>query len=417
MENVSFNIIINFIKNIAFTSHNPCRKNILKEIEEKENEEDSIGKNESKMIQNKNDTENQSDIYFTQNNKINFNSNKRGENESNANDILNFKENNGKKYKLKINTDFYERNEKDIFNNYISHTPKNLLENANKLYTINYLNTFNNKDNLSNNNIKPSLNHFWTQKKNTSSKVKIFDDNLRDKILKVKTNENNQKVSLPILNNDNKETKRSLTSNKKNRNLYTDGNIPSTSINSIKKFYIYSNKNNNYKGIKENNKNEDIYRLNVLSASSKSNNIIIPIMASQNIIDENVKNGEILNNRNIKIVNRLAKSTDQNNSNKINEFIKNKIKEANSRNTVLQNFNQDKDMSKNNNLFVNIDNSFMSKLHQIKIQKGIMNNKIFEKMKKDLLLNDHNGFAITENNKNINIKLPLIKRINERNLI
>ena len=140
-------------------------------------------------------------------------------------------------------------------------------------------------------------------------------------------------------------------------------------------------------------------------------------MASQNIIDENVKNGEILNNRNIKIVNRLAKSTDQNNSNKINEFIKNKIKEANSRNTVLQNFNQDKDMSKNNNLFVNIDNSFMSKLHQIKIQKGIMNNKIFEKMKKDLLLNDHNGFAITENNKNINIKLPLIKRINERNLI
>ena len=59
----------------------------------------------------------------------------------------------------------------------------------------------------------------------------------------------------------------------------------------------------------------------------------------------------------------------------------------------------------------------MSKLHQIKIQKGIMNNKIFERMKKDLLLNDHNGFAVTENNKNINIKLPLIKRINERNLI
>ena len=417
MENVSFIININFIKNIAFTSHNPCRKNILKEIEEKENEEDSIGKNESQMRQNKNDTENQSDIYFTQNNKINFNSNKRGENESNANDILNFKENNGKKYKLKINTDFYERNEKDIFNNYISHTPKNLLENANKLYTINYLNSFNNKDNLSNNNIKPSLNYFWTQKKKTSSKVKIFDDNLRDKILKVKTNENNQKVSLPILNNDNKETKRSLTSNKKNRNLYTDGNIPSTNINSIKKFYIYSNKNNNYKGIKENNKNEDIYRLNVLSASSKSNNIIIPIITSQNTIDENVKNGEILNNRNIKIVNRLAKSTDQNNSNKINEFIKNKVKEANSRNTLLQKFNQDKDISKNNNLFVNIDNSFMSKLHQIKIQKGIMGNKVFERMKKDLLLNDHNGFAVTENNKNININLPLIKRINERNLI
>ena len=417
MENVSFIININFIKNIAFTSHNPCRKNILKEIEEKENEEDSIGKNESQMKQNINDAENLSDIFFTENNNINFNSIKRGENDSNANGILNFKENNGKKYKLKINTDCYERNEKDIFNNYISHTPKNLLENANKLYTINYMNTFNNKDNLSNNNIKPSLNYFWTQKKNNSSKVKIFDDNLRDKILKVKTNEDNQKISLPILNNDNKETKRSLTSNKKNRNLYTDGNIPSTNINSIEKFYIYSNKNNKYKGIKENNKNEDIYRLNVLSASSKSNNIIIPIMASQNTIDENVKNGEILNNRNIKIVNRLAKSTDQNNNNKINEFIKNKLKETNSRNTLVQNFNQDKDISKNNNLFVNIDNSFMSKLHQIKIQKGIMNNKIFEKMKKDLLFNDHNGFAVTENNKNLNIKLPLIKRINERNLI
>ena len=137
----------------------------MKEIEEKENEEDSIGRNESQMIQNRNDTENESDIYFNQNNKINFNSNKRGENDSNGNGILNFKENNGKKYKLKINTDLNERNEKDIFNNYFSHTPKNLLENANKLYTINYLNSFNNKDNLSNNNAKPSLNYFWTQKK------------------------------------------------------------------------------------------------------------------------------------------------------------------------------------------------------------------------------------------------------------
>jgi len=417
MENVSFNIIIIINKNIAFTSHNACRKNILKEIEENENEEDSFGRNESQMKQNKNDTENQSDIYFNQNNKINFNNNERGEKDYNAKGVLNFKENDGKKYKLKINTDLFERNEKDIFNNYISHTPKNLLENANKLYTINYLNSFNNKDNLSNNNIKPSLNYFWTQKKNASSKVKIIDDNLRDKILKVKANENNQKVSLPKLNNDIKETKRSLTSNQKKRNLYTDGNIPSTNINSIKKFYIYSNKNNNYKGIKENNKNEDNYRLNLLSASSKSSNIIIPIMTSQNSIDENVKNGEILNNRNIKIINRLAKSTDQNNSNKINEFIKNKVKEANSRNTLLKKFNQDKDISKNNNLFVNIDNSFMSKLHQIKIQKGIMDNKIFERMKKDLLFNDHNGFVVTENNKNINIKLPLIKRINERNLI
>lgn len=419
MENVSFNIIININinKNIAFTSHNACRKNILKEIEENENEEDSFGRNESQMKQNKNDTENQSDIYFNQNNKINFNNNERGEKDYNSKGVLNFKENDGKKYKLKINTDLFERNEKDIFNNYISHTPKNLLENANKLYTINYLNSFNNKDNLSNNNIKPSLNYFWTQKKNASSKVKIIDDNLRDKILKVKANENNQKVSLPKLNNDIKETKRSLTSNQKKRNLYTDGNIPSTNINSIKKFYIYSNKNNNYKGIKENNKNEDNYRLNLLSASSKSSNIIIPIMTSQNSIDENVKNGEILNNRNIKIINRLAKSTDQNNSNKINEFIKNKVKEANSRNTLLKKFNQDKDISKNNNLFVNIDNSFMSKLHQIKIQKGIMDNKIFERMKKDLLFNDHNGFVVTENNKNINIKLPLIKRINERNLI
>lgn len=419
MENVSFNIIININinKNIAFTSHNACRKNILKEIEENENEEDSFGRNESQMKQNKNDTENQSDIYFNQNNKINFNNNERGEKDYNSKGVLNFKENDGKKYKLKINTDLFEKNEKDIFNNYISHTPKNLLENANKLYTINYLNSFNNKDNLSNNNIKPSLNYFWTQKKNASSKVKIIDDNLRDKILKVKANENNQKVSLPKLNNDIKETKRSLTSNQKKRNLYTDGNIPSTNINSIKKFYIYSNKNNNYKGIKENNKNEDNYRLNLLSASSKSSNIIIPIMTSQNSIDENVKNGEILNNRNIKIINRLAKSTDQNNSNKINEFIKNKVKEANSRNTLLKKFNQDKDISKNNNLFVNIDNSFMSKLHQIKIQKGIMDNKIFERMKKDLLFNDHNGFVVTENNKNINIKLPLIKRINERNLI
>ena len=253
-------------------------------------------------------------------------------------------------------------------------------------------------------------------KKNTSSKVKIIDDNFRDKILKVKINENNQKISLPKLNNDIKEAKRSLTSNKKNRNLYTDGSIPSTNINSIQKFYIYSNKNNNYKGIKENIKNEDNYRLNLLSATSKSSNIIIPIMTSPNTLDENVKNGEILNNRNIKIVNRLAKSTEQNNA-KINEFIKNKVKEANNRNTLLQKLNQDKDISKNNNLFVNIDNSFISKLHQIKIQKGIMDNKNLERMKKDLLLNDHNGFAITENNKNINIKLPLINRINERNLI
>jgi len=232
--------IIDLLDGKPFTSHNACRKNILKEIEENENEEDSFGRNESQMKQNKNDTENQSDIYFNQNNKINFNNNERGEKDYNAKGVLNFKENNGKKYKLKINTDLFERNEKDIFNNYISHTPKNLLENANKLYTINYLNSFNNKDNLSNNNIKPSLNYFWTQKKNASSKVKIIDDNLRDKILKVKANENNQKVSLPKLNNDIKETKRSLTSNQKKRNLYTDGNIPSTIIIFVFIIFFYT---------------------------------------------------------------------------------------------------------------------------------------------------------------------------------
>ena len=108
-------ILYNY-SNLAFTSHNPYRKNILIEISEKEEEEDSTLRNESLINQKKNDIKNQSDIIFNLNKNLIVNNNncKRINNESkkdkNQNEIKRFN-----KINININENKKENNS-NLFN-------------------------------------------------------------------------------------------------------------------------------------------------------------------------------------------------------------------------------------------------------------------------------------------------------------
>ena len=92
-------------------------------------------------------------------------------------------------------------------------------------------------------------------------------------------------------------------------------------------------------------------------------------------------------------------------------MIKNKGNNSYNRNTLLVDSN-----NFNNNLFLNIDRTFMSKLHQIKIEKGMNGNKIYERFNRNLFNKEYNYSKTAENNK-INNILPPINKVNDNNHI
>ena len=101
------------------------------EIAEKEEEEDSTARNESKIKYKKNDIKNQSDILFDQNKKLMLKRNKKNENESKKND--NYDNNDIKnalnnKFSNEVNEN---RKDENIFNNYILFRPSNGLKKIN----------------------------------------------------------------------------------------------------------------------------------------------------------------------------------------------------------------------------------------------------------------------------------------------
>lgn len=160
----------------------------------------------------------------------------------------------------------------------------------------------------------------------------------------------------------------------------------------------------------------------MLSTISKSSNIIIPIISSQNKLNNlnHLENNETketnnyknINNKNIHIFNGLNNNVDENNKNNMNEIIDspNKIK-------LLKKINKKIIMENNNlNLLMNIDHSFMTKLHQIKIEKGTMGDKIFEQFNKNLLKKEYNRLATFENY-TTNNNLPPISLTHDRNFI
>ena len=404
------------IKNIAYTSHNPCRKNILIEIAEKEEEEDSTARNESKIKYKKNDIKNQSGILFDQNKKLMLKRNKKNENESknnddyDNNDIKNVLNN---KNKNEINEN---RKDENIFNNYIVFRSSNSLK-KNKLNTINYIGS-RNADNVLN-SLKAN---FSCHKKsspfnfiNRYEKVNLKEENLKNKILNDNiNNDNNLKVSLPNLNIGLNDNRRSLSSN----NNYTKIKI-AKSQSLTNNHNSLGNSHKNYNDPNNNIEKEDNYKIDLLSTNSKSSNILIPIITSQNKINTE-KNNEKKDGNSFKYINQnqtnikksslVSNNTKENNkNNNLNEI----IKSNNNKNTSKLE-NKRIFLDNNYNFLMSIDHSFMAKLHKIKIEKGMMGNKFFERINKNLLNNEYNHLATFENY-TTNSKLPLISKTNNRN--
>jgi hypothetical protein len=234
-----------------------------------------------------------------------------------------------------------------------------------------------------------------------------FNNNIKDIILKDKiNNESIQKLCLPNLNIGIKENRRNLSSVKKNNNIDTD----EIWTKNLKKYSSYSK--NRHDILKENNENYDNIKINCLSTLSKSSNILIPIVSIENIINENNygNNNKNINNKFNKLDIRIEKENSKNNT---NEIIKNKKICSYNKNKLLKKIHKKlllENNSFNYNLLINNDsNSFMSKLHKIKIEKGVMDNKILENFNKNLL-NQQYYFLKTSENNIINSKLPIINK-------
>ena len=390
------------------------------EITEKEEEEDSTGRNESIVRNKKNDFKNQSDIFCNKNKKLILKRNKKIEDESknNANHLQEKKNVLSNKINDKIN-----ENRKDdmIFNNNILFRPS-INSKKNKLNIINYIGSRNTGSILS--SLKDN---FSSYKKvspfnviNRYEQLELKGDYMNDKT--IGDNNNNKKiskVSLPNLNIGFNDNKRNLSSN----NKYTKIKIAKSSSltnshNSIKNYSSQSH--DHYNDLKNNIENEDNYKIDLLSTNSQSNNILIPIISSQNIINKgNYIEGHNKNeNENtIKQINQNQKSiknfTSQHNNTEENNK-NNNINEINKLNNKSKSKNLNKKifLDNNYNILMSIDHSFMAKLHKIKVEKGMMGNKFFEKINKNLLNNEYNHLATFENYTS-NSKLPLINKIKE----
>lgn len=272
------------------------------------------------------------------------------------------------------------------------------------------MNTINN---INSRNIKNVSNYHKTSFNNNSNYNKVYNinnipicyrlnsidsHNIRDIILKDKlNNENKQKISLPNLNKGLKKNRRILVSAQKNKKNKID---EISTNNSLKKYSSWSL--NHHYDLKENYDNSDNIKINLLSSISKSSNIFIPIGSlenknNNNLKDENYKNDYENLDKNIKhfnrINNRIEKENSKNNlneifTNKTNFYKKNKLLKHNYKKYLLENNNL--------NLLLSIDNSFMPKLHKIKIGKGVEGSKILD------------NFLKTSDNNIIKSKLPLI---------
>ena len=375
-------------------------------------------RNDSLINQKKNDINNKSDIIFNSNKNIIDNIknnckniiNNESKNNENQNELI-------KKFnKLNININENRKENNNLFNNYIGYNPRNGIKNRNILNTINYIGSYNTDYKL--NNYKASFSMFSNPKKissyNSMTRCVRYDnldfkeDNLRDKILKGQNNENNQKISLPNLNICNKENKRNLSLNKK-YNKISINKLPQRNIShsSIKKA---SYSLHHYNGLKDSIENLDKIKIDLFSSISKSSNFLIPLISSKNnnyLEYENNKNEE---QKNIKYSDIIIKN--ENDNNNIRENSKNN-KDSNNK---LKNINKKINLDTNNyNLLLNFDKSFITKLHKIKIEKGIMGNKIFEKLNKNLLNKEYNGLVTFENNIT-DSKLPLINGLHKNNI-
>ena len=369
---------------------------MLIEIAEKEEEDESALLNENKNEQNKCDNKNQSEINFSKNKKIIFNNYKRIDTDSKHNDIINsFGVNNNKNY---------HNNEMNIFNNYVANSSTRF-------------NTFNNNINRNkgSRNIKSSFNNFIKQSNINS--FHLFNQNesknsgvinYRDKILRDRINlDNNSTVSLPNLNlAAGKEKLKNLSKNKNKMNYYPKEDEKE----------IQSLKRTNYEEIKENNGNSnyDNIKVKLISTITKSNNILIPFI-SATPKQMNAINKNFFINKDIKKLNGFSNKLEENNKNNINEFSGNNGKNSSVKsNKKIRYYLGNNNGENNSKSELKMDSSFMSKLHKIKIEKGMTGNNILEHLNNNILYNKTN-FLMNSDNNLIRKKLPAISKSYDRN--
>lgn len=382
------------------------------DIPEKEEEDDSTLRNESLIHQKKkkkNDNFNKS-IFVNNDNSKNINNNST--NNVNQNELIK------KENRININTNENKKENKKLFNNYLGFNPMNVIKKRNILNTINSIGSHNTDIKL--NNYKASFNIFSNPKKISPyksakrriryDKLNSKEDNMRNKILKENINENNHKIFLPSLKICNKSDKRNLSSNKK-YNRISINKLPQRNISHcpIRKSSNSFHLNN---GLKYSIENLDKYKIDLFSEISKSSNILIPLISSKHNINyleyENNKNEEQKNNKYNEMKNNNENDNNIEDNKKRNNYSNNKLFLSIKKNIILDNNNY--------NLLLNFDKSFITKLHKIKIEKGMIGDKIFENINKNIFNNEYNGLVTFENNI-LNSKLPLINQQNNRNII
>jgi hypothetical protein len=224
--------------------------------------------------------------------------------------------------------------------------------------------------------------------------------------------------------------------NIKNNNFNDD--TPSVSTLAYSKKYNSNSINNQNLTEDHNNK----FRMGLLSAFSNSNNsnIIIPMIPLQrplsnfnlgcgqlwenidNIKNNNISKGKLdQNNKKMNIDKKMANNINLLEKNKLNNNMRHKISTAPTQKRGEYNYfsNNDKDfhfINENYSNFFNNINNLGPKLHHIKIDRSLMNNKLTDSLNKNIMLNymslEQNQLPKLKNNHFNGIKKENIMRNN-----
>ena len=254
----------------------------------------------------------------------------------------------------------------------------------------------------------------------------------------INSNKNNTE-ELQNLQNINKNIIYNQKKSIKNYNFNDD--TPSASTLAYSKKYNSNSTNNQNMTEDHNNK----FRMGLFSAFSNSNNnIIIPMIPIQRPLSNfNLGGGQLWenienlnkntvssvkleqNNKQLNLNKKLINNINIIEKNKICNDMRNKIGTApgQKRNEFNYFFNNDKEknmINKNySNIFGNMNN-FGPKLHHIKIDRSLMNNKFADSLNKNMLLNymsleQNNLPKIKNNNFNEIKKLPYMRNNSTKN--
>ena len=359
----------------------------------------------------------------------NYDSNRNNNNQINhINQLLSSKEkdknillNNNKQKNIFLNNNINKYNHISRIINLKSLNGHN---NNNNNLSNNISNNINNNiSNNINNNISNNINN------NISNNLNVVKDSFFTKYNKIGINQNNKQIKDPykkeqkcisafdsmLTNNNNSEelinniqnVNMSILFNQKKNIKNNNANDDTPSVSTLAYSKKYNSNSINNQNLTEDHNNK--FRMGLLSAfpNSNNNNIIIPIIPLQRPLSNfNLGCGQLWENidNNKNNINKLEqnnkKSIDKNIINNVNILDKNrltnnmrhKISTAPSQKRGEYNYfsNNDKDfhmINKNySNIFNNINN-LGPKLHHIKIDRSLMNNKLTDSLNKNIILN------------------------------